>query len=49
MVTATLLVNRNGVFSTMTTYEYDEIGIPFLAELGRQLYKYELNRKKKGD
>ena len=45
MVTATLLVNKNGVFND-DTYEFDEIGIPFLAELGRQLYNYELERKK---
>ncbi len=44
MVTATLLVNANGVFND-NTYEYDAIGIPFLAELGRQLYNFELNRK----
>lgn len=37
MVTATLLVNKNKIFND-GIYEYDEIGIPFLAELGRQLY-----------
>ncbi|NNE77170.1 MAG: hypothetical protein HKN31_08865, partial [Pricia sp.] len=45
MLTATILVNKNGIFND-NTYEYDDIGIPFLAELGRQLYSYELNRKK---
>lgn len=45
MLTATLLVNKNGIFND-DTYEFDEIGIPFLAELGRQLYDYEMNRKK---
>lgn len=44
LLTATILVNRDGVFND-DQYEYDEIGIPFLAELGRQLYRYELNRK----
>ncbi|MGS0524575.1 hypothetical protein ACU8V7_04580 [Zobellia nedashkovskayae] len=44
MITATLLVNKNGIFND-NTYEYDEVGIPFLAELGRQLYAYELKRK----
>ncbi|CAM3566180.1 serine hydrolase [Zobellia roscoffensis] len=44
MVTATLLVNENGIFND-DTYEYEEVGIPFLAELGRQLYDFELNRK----
>ncbi|WP_446050662.1 serine hydrolase [Zobellia laminariae] len=44
MITATLLVNKNGIFND-DTYEYEEVGIPFLAELGRQLYAYELKRK----
>ncbi len=44
LLTATILVNKNGIFND-DTYEYDEVGIPFLAELGRQLYTYELNRK----
>ena len=45
MLTATILVNENGVFND-NIYEYEEIGIPFLAELGRELYNYELNRPK---
>ncbi|WP_422861070.1 serine hydrolase [Flagellimonas sp. W118] len=44
MVTATILVNKDGIFND-NVYEYDEIGIPFLAQLGRELYQYELNRK----
>ncbi len=47
MVTATILVNKDGIFND-DAYEYDEIGIPFLAELGRQLYQLELERKGKG-
>ncbi len=42
-LSATLLVNRNQIFND-GQYEYDEIGIPFLAELGRRIYQYELNR-----
>lgn len=45
MVTATILVNKDGIFND-NVYEYDEIGIPFLAQLGRELYNYELNRKR---
>ena len=45
MLTATILVNKNGVFND-DDYEYDEVGIPFLAQLGRELYEIELNRKK---
>lgn len=37
MVSATLLVNKDGIFND-NVYEYDEVGLPFLAELGRQLY-----------
>ncbi len=43
MLTATILVNKNGIFND-NIYEYDNIGIPFLAELGRQVYNYELNK-----
>ena len=44
MVSATLLVNKDGIFND-NVYDYDEIGFPFLAELGRQLYL--LNDKSK--
>lgn len=44
MLTATILVNKDGIFND-DKYEYDEIGIPFLAQLGREFYNYELNRK----
>ncbi|WP_222983660.1 serine hydrolase [Flagellimonas meishanensis] len=44
MITATILVNSDGVFND-DAYEYDEVGIPFLAQLGRELYEYELKRK----
>ncbi len=43
LLTATILVNKDGIFND-DNYEYDEVGIPFLAELGRQLYAYELKR-----
>ncbi|WP_310558097.1 serine hydrolase [Flavobacterium sp.] len=43
MVSATILVNKNGVFND-GIYEYDEIGFPFLAELGRQLYAKNLKK-----
>ncbi|MGD1947733.1 MAG: serine hydrolase [Croceivirga sp.] len=44
MLTATILVNENGIFND-NEYEYDEVGIPFLAQLGREIYNYELARK----
>ncbi len=43
MITATILVNEDGIFND-DNYEYDEIGIPFLAQLGREIYEYELRR-----
>ena len=46
MLTATLLVNKNGIFND-NDYEYEDIGIPFLAALGKALYEIELNRKNK--
>lgn len=36
IITATMLVNKNRIFND-NQYEYDSIGIPFFAELGRQL------------
>lgn len=45
MVTATILVNSDGIFND-DAYDYDEVGIPFLAQLGRELYDYELQRKR---
>jgi hypothetical protein len=41
-LTATILVNKDGVFND-DVYEYDTVGIPFLAALGREIYQYELN------
>ena len=46
MLTATILVNKDGIFND-NIYEYDDIGIPFLAELGREIYTFELNNGKR--
>ncbi len=46
MLTATILVNKDGIFND-DAYEYDDIGIPFLAQLGREIYQFELDRKNK--
>ncbi|MGL2994879.1 serine hydrolase [Flavobacterium sp. TSSA_36] len=43
MVTATLLVNKNKIFND-GVYEYETVGFPFLAELGRQLYEKTKNK-----
>jgi hypothetical protein len=44
-LTATIHANENRIYND-GNYEYDEIGIPFLAELGRQIFEFELNRKR---
>jgi Beta-lactamase enzyme family len=43
MVSACLLVNKDGIFND-DKYDYDAIGFPFLAELGRQLYAKNLKK-----
>ena len=45
ILAATVHVNANGIYND-GVYEYEEMGIPFLAELGRQFYQYELSRKR---
>ncbi len=45
LLTATILVNKNEIFND-NTYEYDSIGIPFLATLGAEFYNQELERIK---
>ena len=39
ILTATIHVNANGIFND-DIYEYDEIGLPFLAQLGREIHAY---------
>ena len=45
MLAANIHVNANQVFND-GVYEYDEIGFPVLAEIGRILYQYELERER---
>ena len=42
-LSATIHVNENQIFND-GIYEYDELGIPFLASLGRKIYELELGR-----
>ncbi len=46
MLSAVIHVNNNEIYND-DNYEYDEIGIPFLAELGRIIYNFELKRERK--
>src|SRR6056297_258142 len=45
LLTATILVNKNGIFND-NVYQYDDVGIPFLAALGREIHTLEITRKK---
>lgn len=40
LLAATILTNENGIFND-GIYEYDQLGIPFLASLGRAIYRFE--------
>ena len=44
ILTATIHVNNDGIFND-DVYEYDTIGLPFLAELGRQIHKNIIAQK----
>ena len=44
-LSAVLQVNENQIYND-DDYEYDEIGMPFLADLGRIIFQYELKRKR---
>ena len=48
IVTATIHVNENKIFND-DVYEYESIGIPFLAEVGRQLYQHYINIDTQGN
>ena len=45
LLTATILVNKDRIFND-DIYDYDTIGIPFLAALGREIHQLEIERKK---
>ncbi|MEM9885280.1 MAG: serine hydrolase [Bacteroidota bacterium] len=46
MVTAAIHVNENQTYND-GVYEYETIGLPYFGNLGRILYDYELQRKRK--
>lgn len=46
LLAATIHINENQIFND-GVYEYNSIGYPFLANLGRTIYEHELKRKKK--
>ncbi len=46
MLAATIHVSANEIYND-GRYEYNSVGIPFLAELGKRIYDFECNRKRK--
>ena len=44
-LTATILVNRNEIYND-GEYEYESVGLPFFATLGKAVFQYELKRKR---
>ncbi len=46
LLTAVIYVNNDRIFND-DKYEYDEIGVPFLANLGKIIYQHELKRNRK--
>jgi hypothetical protein len=46
MLSAVLYVNQDGIIND-GAYEYESIGLPFLAQLGRRLYQFETLRPRR--
>jgi len=46
MLTATVYTNQDGILND-NIYEYDTVGLPFLFGVGKDIYQYDLNRKRK--
>ena len=45
MLSATIYVNQDGILND-NKYEYETVGHPFLNELGKSIYNFELKRKR---
>lgn len=45
MLGIVIQVNENKIYND-NNYEYDQIGLPFIAELGRVIYQHELKRER---
>jgi hypothetical protein len=46
MLSAVIHCNSDGIFND-DKYDYDEVGFPFLKNLGQAIYQHENNRVKK--
>jgi hypothetical protein len=45
LLSAVIYVNKDEIFND-DVYEYEAVGLPFMAHLGRTIYKYEKERKR---
>ncbi|MCE7041242.1 serine hydrolase [Dyadobacter sp. CY312] len=45
MLTAVIYANEDGIFND-DRYDYDKVGLPFMANLGKTILEYELSRKR---
>ncbi|WP_342089434.1 serine hydrolase [Dyadobacter sp. OTU695] len=45
MVTAVIYCNEDGIFND-NKYDYETVGFPFMANLGKTIFEYELERKR---
>lgn len=45
LLSVVIQVNENKIYND-NNYEYDQIGLPFIAELGRVIYQHELKRER---
>ena len=48
MLSAVIHCNSDGIFND-DKYDYDEVGFPFMKNLGQVIYDHEIKRKKKTD
>jgi hypothetical protein len=46
MLSAAISCNTDGIYND-DKYEYETIGFPFMRDIGKAIYEYELNRKTK--
>ena len=46
MLSVTIYCNADGIFND-DKYDYDKVGYPFMAHIGKAIYNYEVGRKRK--
>jgi len=44
MLTAVIYANEDGIFND-NKYDYEKVGLPFMANLGKTIFEYEVSRK----